>query len=117
MGLRVHHLNCGTMNTSVARMVCHVLLIETPRGLVLVDSGMSGADFAEPAARLGPMRHVLGLAADPQEFAVNQVRALGFDATFVRMWDFYLAYSEAGFASRYLDDWQLEIMRLPNGQA
>lgn len=27
-----------------------------------------------------------------------QVRALGFDETFVRMWDFYLAYSEAGFA-------------------
>ena len=84
MGIRVHHLNCGTMNTSVARMVCHVLLIETPAGLVLVDSGMSGADFAEPAARLGPMRHVLGLAADPQEFAINQVRALGFDPRDVR---------------------------------
>lgn len=40
-----------------------------------------------------------------------EVRALGFDATFVRMWDFYLAYSEAGFATRYLDDWQLGIAR------
>ncbi|MDD7941327.1 cyclopropane-fatty-acyl-phospholipid synthase [Actinomycetospora lutea] len=41
----------------------------------------------------------------------DEVRALGFDETFVRMWDFYLAYSEAGFASRYLDDYQLGIAR------
>ena len=41
----------------------------------------------------------------------DEVRALGFDDTFIRMWDFYLAYSEAGFASRYLDDWQLGIAR------
>ncbi|MCD2188550.1 SAM-dependent methyltransferase [Actinomycetospora soli] len=41
----------------------------------------------------------------------QQVRGLGFDETFVRMWDFYLAYCEAGFASRYLDDWQFGITR------
>ncbi|MCF8612089.1 cyclopropane-fatty-acyl-phospholipid synthase family protein [Gordonia sp. HY285] len=33
----------------------------------------------------------------------DRVAELGFDDTFVRMWTFYLAYSEAGFASRYLD--------------
>ena len=27
----------------------------------------------------------------------REVRALGFDETFIRMWNFYLAYSEAGF--------------------
>jgi cyclopropane-fatty-acyl-phospholipid synthase len=27
------------------------------------------------------------------------------------MWDFYLAYSEAGFAAQYLDDFQLGIAR------
>lgn len=31
------------------------------------------------------------------------VGALGFDETFRRMWTFYLAYSEAGFRSGYLD--------------
>lgn len=36
-----------------------------------------------------------------------QVDALGFDATFRRMWTFYLAYSEAGFRSGYLDVRQL----------
>lgn len=33
----------------------------------------------------------------------EEVEALGFDATFRRMWTFYLAYSEAGFRSGYLD--------------
>ncbi|MFF8731555.1 class I SAM-dependent methyltransferase [Streptomyces sp. NPDC015171] len=32
-----------------------------------------------------------------------EVGALGFDATFRRLWTFYLAYSEAGFRSGYLD--------------
>ncbi|MEU9321126.1 cyclopropane-fatty-acyl-phospholipid synthase family protein [Streptomyces sp. NPDC048295] len=31
------------------------------------------------------------------------IAALGFDETFRRMWTFYLAYSEAGFRSGYLD--------------
>jgi cyclopropane-fatty-acyl-phospholipid synthase len=31
------------------------------------------------------------------------VARLGFDRTFRRMWDFYLAYSEAGFLSGYID--------------
>ncbi|MET8682866.1 cyclopropane-fatty-acyl-phospholipid synthase family protein [Streptomyces sp. NPDC004732] len=33
----------------------------------------------------------------------DEVTALGFDETFSRMWNFYLAYSEAGFRSGYLD--------------
>jgi cyclopropane-fatty-acyl-phospholipid synthase len=32
-----------------------------------------------------------------------EVAALGFDETFRRMWEFYLAYSEAGFRAGYLD--------------
>ena len=35
--------------------------------------------------------------------ASGRVRELGFDATFERMWHFYLEYSRAGFASGYLD--------------
>jgi cyclopropane-fatty-acyl-phospholipid synthase len=31
------------------------------------------------------------------------VSALGFDETFMRTWDYYLAYSEAGFRAGYLD--------------
>jgi cyclopropane-fatty-acyl-phospholipid synthase len=33
----------------------------------------------------------------------EQVAALGFDETFRRMWEFYLAYCEAGFSTGYID--------------
>ncbi|HYQ69502.1 cyclopropane-fatty-acyl-phospholipid synthase family protein [Actinophytocola sp.] len=41
--------------------------------------------------------------------AWDRVDALGFDPVFERMWEFYLAYSEAGFRSRYLDVWQFGL--------
>jgi cyclopropane-fatty-acyl-phospholipid synthase len=41
------------------------------------------------------------------------IRAQGFDETFRRMWEFYLAYSEAGFASGYLGVSQLQMTRGP----
>ncbi|MFJ4921568.1 class I SAM-dependent methyltransferase [Streptomyces sp. NPDC088725] len=40
-----------------------------------------------------------------------QVGALGFDRTFRRMWSFYLAYSEAGFRSGYLDVQQMLLTK------
>lgn len=83
--LRIHHLNCGTFHSPAGRLVCHVLLIETERsGLVLVDSGLSEADFADPAGRMGPMRFVLGAAKDPEETAASRIRALGFAVEDVR---------------------------------
>ena len=30
------------------------------------------------------------------------MRRLGFDESFVRMWEYYLAYCEGGFQERYL---------------
>jgi len=42
----------------------------------------------------------------------DQVHALGFDGTFVRMWEFYLAYCEAGFATGALGDAQLRLARV-----
>jgi cyclopropane-fatty-acyl-phospholipid synthase len=46
--------------------------------------------------------------------ARDRVAALGFDATFVRMWHFYLEYSRAGFASGYLDVQQILLERTPD---
>jgi cyclopropane-fatty-acyl-phospholipid synthase len=43
--------------------------------------------------------------------AAETVDRLGFDATFRRMWTFYLAYCEAGFRSGYLNDVQLVLAR------
>ena len=41
------------------------------------------------------------------------IHAQGFDETFRRMWEFYLAYSEAGFRSGYLGVSQLQMTREP----
>ncbi|MFC8130485.1 class I SAM-dependent methyltransferase [Streptomyces sp. NPDC057302] len=46
----------------------------------------------------------------------DSVGDLGFDATFRRMWDFYLAYSEAGFRSGYLDVHQIQLTGQGAGQ-
>ncbi|HVK26808.1 MAG TPA: class I SAM-dependent methyltransferase [Nocardioides sp.] len=43
--------------------------------------------------------------------AHEQVAALGFDETFVRMWHFYLEYCRGGFAAGYIDDHQLTLTR------
>ena len=42
-----------------------------------------------------------------------RVHQLGFDETFRRMWEFYLAYCEAGFRSGYLGVSQLQLTRQP----
>lgn len=79
--MRIHQLNCGTMaGISPTR----VLLVEAPGGLVLVDSGIGLQDIADPAGRLGPLRHLVRPALDPAETAVHRIGALGLDPRDVR---------------------------------
>jgi cyclopropane-fatty-acyl-phospholipid synthase len=40
-----------------------------------------------------------------------EVRALGFDDRFVRMWNYYLCYCEGGFIERHLGDAHLVLVR------
>lgn len=84
--MRVHHLNCGTMRPPGLRepLVDHVLLLETPRGLALVDSGFGTLDLAMPGRRIGPMRHLIRPALDAEETAIAQIRELGHDPRDVR---------------------------------
>ncbi len=44
-----------------------------------------------------------------------RINALGFDETFRRKWEFYLAYCEAGFDSGYLDVAQIRLTRPTRG--
>jgi len=48
------------------------------------------------------------------ESSLEQIRALGFDERFIRMWRYYLCYCEAGFATRNLNTLQLTITRPAN---
>lgn len=47
--VKVHHLNCGTMNAFGIALLCHVLLVETDDGLVLVDTGFGIRTALTPA--------------------------------------------------------------------
>ncbi len=95
--MKVHHLNAATMCPAGgrlvtgegrlferARLVCHILLVETNEGLVLVDTGLGLSDIEDPD-RLGPkwVRQVRP-RLDPSETAYEQVRALGFSPDDVR---------------------------------
>ncbi|MEV4313363.1 MBL fold metallo-hydrolase [Actinocrispum sp. NPDC049592] len=82
--MRVRHLNCGTMQFPGAPLVCHVLLVETANGLVLVDTGYGLLDIANPGHRLGPARAFVRPVLDPSEAAVNQVARLGYSPQDVR---------------------------------
>lgn len=88
--LRVHHLNCAhirAMSMGGQPLACHVLLIETPRdGLVLVDTGLGTADYADIGSRLGfTFARLYGRpAVDPSLAAIHQVERLGFEPADVR---------------------------------
>jgi glyoxylase-like metal-dependent hydrolase (beta-lactamase superfamily II) len=82
--MKVHHLNCGTMRPpGTPPMVTHVLVAETDNGLVLVDTGYGLADIADPR-RLGPVRHLIRPAYDPDETAARQLERLGLPPDDVR---------------------------------
>jgi cyclopropane-fatty-acyl-phospholipid synthase len=42
---------------------------------------------------------------------IDAVKALGFSDVFVRMWEFYLCYCEAGFAEHYIGDVQMILTK------
>ncbi|MEU4271873.1 class I SAM-dependent methyltransferase [Streptomyces sp. NPDC026092] len=69
-------------------------------GLTLTHDTGYGAHYAE-TLRLWRETFVRESAA---------VEALGFDRVFHRMWELYLAYSEAGFRAHYLDVRQLRLV-------
>ncbi|WP_107655936.1 MBL fold metallo-hydrolase [Nocardia suismassiliense] len=92
--MRIHHLNCGTLRPPSPRLVngtgslfgrgtcvCHCLLIETDRTLVLVDTGIGTRDIAQPVKNLGA-EFVWGVhpSLDPAETALQQILRLGFSA-------------------------------------
>jgi glyoxylase-like metal-dependent hydrolase (beta-lactamase superfamily II) len=95
--MRVHHLNAATMCPRSARLVngrgslferarlvCHVLLIETKDGLALVDTGLGLGDIADPERLPADWRRNASPRLDRTETAFEQVRALGFARDDVR---------------------------------
>ena len=69
------------------------------QGLTVSGDRAFGGDYAETLRR---WREVFRRRA-------SDVRALGYDERFIRMWDFYLAYCEAGFETLCTDVHQFEL--------
>lgn len=95
--MHIHYLNCGCMcplggalfdgfsRGLAAHLVCHCLLIETDRGLVLIDTGFGQRDIQSPYSRLSPLFiHLNGIQFDHKYTAIAQIERLGFSARDVR---------------------------------
>jgi cyclopropane-fatty-acyl-phospholipid synthase len=56
------------------------------------------------------------LAAWRESFlnSIAEVKALGFDNRFVRMWDYYLAFCQGAFLERHISDFQLMLTKNHN---
>ncbi|MFN8099037.1 MAG: class I SAM-dependent methyltransferase [Dermatophilaceae bacterium] len=87
----------GGLIPSVEAIETHAAAV----GLVITAERSLGEDYAR-TLRLWRERFVAQR---------HRVLALGFDPTFLRVWEFYLAYSEAGFRSGHLDVRQLRLDR------
>ncbi|MFB8280323.1 MBL fold metallo-hydrolase [Nocardia colli] len=101
--MKIHHLNCGTMRPlgTPEGLVCHVLLLETDTGLVLVDSGLGLHDVAAPGPRFGPSRFFVRPLFDENETAIRQIERLGFDPRDVR--DIVLTHFDADHSGGLAD--------------
>jgi len=90
--MKIHHLNCGSMCPSKIKfgnifgplsgivpdnIVCHCLLIEAQNNLILVDTGIGREDLKFQKL-IQPVSLLLGVKADKQLTAYEQVKKLGY---------------------------------------
>ena len=78
--MTIHHLNCGTLRPyyPLLESLVYCLLVESNKGLVLVDTGFGIQDYEHPSFMMKVFLRLLGVPCDVKETAVEQVKALGF---------------------------------------
>ena len=92
---KIHHLHCGTMCPNCAplfgqkglkaNLICHCLLVETDKGLVLVDTGFGTQDYLHTKQRLGNVIDWVGtIQNDLSLTAIAQIQQLGFKPSDVK---------------------------------
>ena len=89
-----------------------------PGGLIPSEQALTEAATRHTALRVTEVRrfglhyaHTLRRWRSRFDENRSQIADLGFDEIFLRQWEFYLAYCEAGFATGYLDVAQLTLRR------
>ena len=86
--------------------------------LATIERSLHGTGFVVTRARDIAEDYVRTLDAWRTAFLarVDEVRALGFDERFIRLWEYYLAISEVSFATGVTQDLQIVLeKRLPSG--
>jgi glyoxylase-like metal-dependent hydrolase (beta-lactamase superfamily II) len=91
----------GRSSGGRGKIVCHVLLVETDAGLLLVDTGLGTRDVRERKHLGGPFRALTLPVLSERETAVAQVRELGFDPSDVR--DVVLTHLDVDHAGGLVD--------------
>lgn len=107
--MKVHHLNCGTMNGLAlkplngtggwiwpGRVVLHCLLIETTNRLVLIDTGWGLNAYFRPSRIERVFRKIVRSVDDPSESAARQIELLGWhtqDVTDILMTHLHLDHA------------------------
>lgn len=99
----VRHLNCGWLHAPPnPRASCHCLLLETPTGLALVDTGIGLLDVRDPAGRVGPEAiAAAGFLFREEDTAARQIERLGLRTADVR--DILLTHADPDHAGGLAD--------------
>ena len=97
--MRIHHLNCGSLYPRFPRIqgIVYCLLVETNRGLVLVDTGFGLEDCTNPTRLMRLFRWAVApVSGDVEETALRQIARLGFareDVTHIVMTHLHLDHA------------------------
>ena len=78
--MTIHHLNCGTLRPYYPKLqsIVYCLLVESSKGLILVDTGFGTRDYSQPSMMMNVFLTLLGVPRDNDETAVEQVKSLGY---------------------------------------
>jgi cyclopropane-fatty-acyl-phospholipid synthase len=81
--------------------------------LAAIESSLEGTGLLVEDVRDIRDSYALTLKAWRESFFehVDEVRAMGFDERFIRMWDYYLSISEAGFRTGMTQDLQIVLAK------
>jgi len=79
--MKIHHLNCGSLKPPFPGVdaIVYCLLIETSRGLVLIDTGFGTQDYASPSWKMNFFLTWMGTPRNMEETAIHQVQSLSYD--------------------------------------
>ncbi len=122
----IHHLHCGSFCPVCAplfgqkgwkaHLVCHCLLIETDRGLVLIDTGLGLQDYLNMEKRLGTLVKKVGhIESNLKLSAIQQIQQLDFSPNDVKhIFVTHLDFDQAAFQIFQMQQFmylQLSLMR------